>query len=130
MGYLLAPRSQCRSCQISCTIVDGVAIEYSAATLRHKDQIDMHLKNTVPSVSNIDKTSITLYIINDGILSSLTQFMQENQWRVQLTPYGDKTAALIRHNYSGQHVLACRYCPETTQKPLSTNHITQHFSER
>ena len=33
--------------------IDGVAIEHLAAILRHKDQMDMHLKNTVPSAPNI-----------------------------------------------------------------------------
>ncbi|QST30906.1 hypothetical protein JRC42_24850 (plasmid) [Escherichia albertii] len=36
----------------------------------------------------IDKTSIIFYIINDDILSSLTQFMQENQWRAAFCPVG------------------------------------------
>jgi putative transposase len=33
--------------------VDGIAIEHFAAILRYKDQMDMHLKNAVPSVPNI-----------------------------------------------------------------------------
>ncbi|AKX50278.1 hypothetical protein AKN89_01330 [Thiopseudomonas alkaliphila] len=32
---------------------EGVAIEHSAVVFRHKDQMDVHLKNTVLSVSNI-----------------------------------------------------------------------------
>ena len=31
---------------------DGVAIEYFAAIVRHKDPMDVHLKNAVHSVSN------------------------------------------------------------------------------
>lgn len=30
--------------------VDGIVVEPSAAVLRHKDQVDVHLKNTVPIV--------------------------------------------------------------------------------
>lgn len=30
-----------------------VAIEYLAPIFRHKDQMDVHLKNTVPTVSNV-----------------------------------------------------------------------------
>ncbi|AKX58727.1 hypothetical protein AKN88_01370 [Thiopseudomonas alkaliphila] len=32
---------------------EDVAIEHSAALFRHKDQVDVYLKNTVPSLSNI-----------------------------------------------------------------------------
>lgn len=31
---------------------DGVAIEHSAAIFRHKDQVNVHLENAVPSMSN------------------------------------------------------------------------------
>ena len=34
----------------------------------------------------IDKTSIIFYIINGDISSSLTEFMQENQWRAAFCP--------------------------------------------
>jgi len=33
--------------------VDGVAIEHSVAIFRHKDQIDVHLKNALPSAPDI-----------------------------------------------------------------------------
>ncbi len=33
--------------------VDGVAIKHAAAIFRHKDQVNVHLKNAVSSVSNI-----------------------------------------------------------------------------
>jgi len=33
--------------------MDGIAVEHPAAIFRHKDQMDVHLKNAVPSVSNI-----------------------------------------------------------------------------
>lgn len=33
--------------------LNGVAIEHSAAIFRHKDQMDVHLENAVPSMSNI-----------------------------------------------------------------------------
>ncbi|HEB1543803.1 TPA: hypothetical protein RY453_003863 [Escherichia albertii] len=36
----------------------------------------------------IDKTSIIFYIINGDISSSLTEFMQENQWRAAFCPVG------------------------------------------
>ena len=32
---------------------EDVAIEHSEAVFRHKDQMDVHLKSTVPSLSNI-----------------------------------------------------------------------------
>jgi hypothetical protein len=34
-------------------LFDGVAIEHSAAIFRYKDQVDVHLENAVPPVSNI-----------------------------------------------------------------------------
>jgi hypothetical protein len=33
--------------------VDGVTVEHVATVFRHKDQVNVHLKNTVPSMSNI-----------------------------------------------------------------------------
>ena len=32
--------------------LDGVTVEHSAAILRHKDQMDVHLENAMPSMSN------------------------------------------------------------------------------
>jgi putative transposase len=33
--------------------LDGVAVEYAASIFRDKDQMDVHLENAVPSMSNI-----------------------------------------------------------------------------
>jgi len=33
--------------------LDGVGIEYLATIFRHKDQVNVHLKNTMPSMPNI-----------------------------------------------------------------------------
>ena len=33
--------------------LDGIAIEHSAAVFRHKDQMDVHLKNAMSPMSNI-----------------------------------------------------------------------------
>ncbi|GAA5091352.1 hypothetical protein GCM10023337_17130 [Paenalcaligenes hermetiae] len=33
--------------------VDGVAVEHITAILRHKDQMDVHLENAVPTMPNI-----------------------------------------------------------------------------
>lgn len=33
--------------------VDDIAVEHPAAVLRHKDQVDVHLKNAVPTVPDI-----------------------------------------------------------------------------
>ena len=33
--------------------LDGVGVEHIAAILRHKDQMDVHLENAVPTVPNI-----------------------------------------------------------------------------
>lgn len=32
---------------------DGIAVKDFAAVFRHKNQVDMHLENTVPPVSNV-----------------------------------------------------------------------------
>ena len=61
-------------------------------------------------VGYIDKTNITFYKIDDGILSAIAQFMQESSgahhFARQVSSEGN--TKFIKRYYSGQYTLACR----------------------
>jgi putative transposase len=68
--------------------LNGVTIENPAAIFRHKDQVDVHLENTVPSVSNV---------IVFCHRPSIIQVMQRlHAYKYELKPNGEQQRAMRR----------------------------------
>ena len=61
--------------------LNGIAIENPAAIFRHKNQVDVHLKNTVPSVSNVIVVSHRPNYTIPYATSSSLQIRAKAQWR-------------------------------------------------
>ena len=68
--------------------LNGIPVKNPAAIFRHKDQVDVHLKNAVPSVSNI---------IVFCHRPSIIQVMQRLQaYKYELKPNGEQQRNMRR----------------------------------
>jgi putative transposase len=68
--------------------IDGVAIEYFAAIFRHKDQMDVHLENTVPT---------SAYVLRIAHRPTILQTMQRLQaFKFELRPTGEQQRQMRR----------------------------------
>ncbi|END9629550.1 hypothetical protein ABMJ52_004723 [Escherichia coli] len=88
-------------------------------------------------MEHINNTNIIFYTINDEILSILTRFMQENQWRVAFCPADtlqNKGCSVhqiqsFRPAHTGLSLCSLNSSPGATPKSPGTNYIIQLFLE-